>query len=56
MKAIWNNQVIAESDNTVVIENNHYFPPESNKKNILNQVTCRVLALGKDKHHISILK
>ncbi|MEH6535060.1 MAG: DUF427 domain-containing protein [Psychroserpens sp.] len=32
MKAIWNNQVIAESDNTVVIENNHYFPPESIKK------------------------
>lgn len=32
MKAIWNNQVIAESDNTVVIEGNHYFPPESLKK------------------------
>jgi uncharacterized protein (DUF427 family) len=29
MKAIWNNQVIAESDNTVVVENNHYFPKES---------------------------
>ena len=32
MKAIWNNTVIAESDNTVVIENNHYFPAESIKK------------------------
>jgi uncharacterized protein (DUF427 family) len=32
MKAIWNDQVIAESDNTVVIEGNHYFPPESIKK------------------------
>ena len=32
MKAIWNNQIIAESDQTVVIENNHYFPPESIKK------------------------
>ncbi len=29
MKAIWNGQVIAESDNTVVIEGNHYFPEES---------------------------
>ncbi len=29
MKAIWNNQVVAESDDTVVIENNHYFPAES---------------------------
>ena len=32
MKAIWNNTVIAESEDTVVIENNHYFPPESIKK------------------------
>lgn len=29
MKAIWNNQVIAESDDTVVVEGNHYFPKES---------------------------
>ncbi len=29
MKAIWNGQIIAESDDTVVVENNHYFPHES---------------------------
>jgi uncharacterized protein (DUF427 family) len=29
MKAIWNGRVIAESDDTVVVEGNHYFPPES---------------------------
>ncbi len=29
MKAIWNGTVIAESDDTVIIEGNHYFPPES---------------------------
>ena len=29
MKAIWNNVVIAESDATIVVEKNHYFPPES---------------------------
>ncbi len=29
MKAIWNNKVIAESDETVSIEGNEYFPPES---------------------------
>ena len=28
MKAIWNNKVIAESQATIVIEGNHYFPPE----------------------------
>ena len=26
MKAIWNGTVIAESDDTVVVEGNHYFP------------------------------
>jgi len=26
MKAVWNNAVIAESNDTVVIEGNHYFP------------------------------
>ncbi len=31
MKAIWNNQIVAESIDTVIIENNHYFPPESIK-------------------------
>ncbi len=29
MKATWNGVVLAESDQTVVVENNHYFPPES---------------------------
>ena len=28
-KAIWNGVVIAESDNTEMVEGNHYFPPES---------------------------
>lgn len=32
MKAIWNNTVIAESNDTVVVENNHYFPADSIKK------------------------
>ena len=29
MKAIWNGEVIAESDKTVVVEGNHYFPHDS---------------------------
>lgn len=29
MKAIWNGSVLAESDRTVVVEGNHYFPPAS---------------------------
>jgi len=29
MRAIWNGAVLAESDKTVVVEGNHYFPPAS---------------------------
>ncbi len=29
MKAIWNNVVLADSDDTTVVEGNHYFPPEA---------------------------
>ncbi len=32
MKAIWNGAVIAESDDTVVLEGNHYFPETSLKR------------------------
>jgi uncharacterized protein (DUF427 family) len=31
MKVIWKDEVIAESDNTIVIEGNNYFPPDSVK-------------------------
>jgi len=37
MKAVWNNQVIAQSDDTIVIENNHYFPKESVNNAYLTQ-------------------
>jgi uncharacterized protein (DUF427 family) len=37
MKAVWNNPVIAESDSTIVIEGNHYFPPESIKKEFFQE-------------------
>lgn len=32
MKAIWNNQILAESDDTIVVEGNHYFPADSINK------------------------
>lgn len=35
MKAVWNGAVIAESDATVVVEGNHYFPPEAVQRNYL---------------------
>ena len=32
MKATWNGQIIAESKNTIVVENNHYFPSSDIKR------------------------
>jgi uncharacterized protein (DUF427 family) len=29
MKATWNGTVLAESDQTIVVEGNHYFPPDA---------------------------
>ena len=29
MKAVWNGTVVAQSDETRVVEGNHYFPPEA---------------------------
>ncbi|MGB0653387.1 MAG: DUF427 domain-containing protein [Thermoplasmatota archaeon] len=29
VKATWNGAVLAESDQTVIVEGNHYFPPDS---------------------------
>lgn len=34
-KAIWSGAVIAESEETVVVEGNHYFPPDSVNRNYL---------------------
>ena len=35
MRALWNDTVIAESDATVVVEGNHYFPADSVKTDLL---------------------
>lgn len=35
MKAIWNGEVIAESDACVVVEGNQYFPLEAVRKEVL---------------------
>ena len=32
MKAMWNDTVLAESEHTEVVEGNHYFPPETVKR------------------------
>lgn len=37
MRAIYNNQIIAESVHTSVVEGNHYFPPDSVRKEFLTE-------------------
>ena len=29
MKAMWNDKVLAESDETIIVEGNQYFPPQA---------------------------
>ncbi len=42
-KAIWNGTVIAESDDTIVVEGNHYFPPESVNQDYLARSTAHTV-------------
>jgi uncharacterized protein (DUF427 family) len=37
MKAYWNNQLIADSNQTIVVEGNHYFPPGDIKKEFFKE-------------------
>ena len=39
MKATWEGATLAESDKTVVVENNHYFPPDSINKQYFKDST-----------------
>lgn len=41
MKAVFNGQVIAESDETVIVEGNHYFPPSSVHMEYFSEPTGR---------------
>ncbi len=41
MKALWGGKVLAESDSTIVVEGNHYFPPASVERRYLRDSTLR---------------
>ena len=47
MKAIWNNVVVADSEDTVVVEGNHYFPNESVNKAVLKTSITTSVCPGK---------
>lgn len=50
-KAIWNNQIIAESDNTVNIEGNDYFPADSIKSEFFKASQTHTTCAWKGKAH-----
>ena len=47
MRAIWNDVVLAESDNTIKLEGNIYFPMDSLKKEYFEETTSTSLCLWK---------
>jgi uncharacterized protein (DUF427 family) len=49
MKAIWNNTLIAESNETVKLEGNYYFPPDSVKTQFLRESNTHTLCSWKGK-------
>ena len=52
MKATWNGATIAESDDTVVVEGNHYFPESSLKRELRHlQQSSFLAARGKGEAH-----
>jgi len=44
MKAVWKDQILAESQETIVVEGNHYFPEDSIRKEFFldspTETTC----------------
>jgi uncharacterized protein (DUF427 family) len=41
MRAIWNGEIIADSDETEIIEGNHYFPKDSVNQYFLRETETR---------------
>ena len=47
MKAVWNGKTIAESNDTVVVEGNHYFPTEALNKEFIQESTTHTTCAWK---------
>ena len=51
VEAIWNDQVIAHSDRTVVVEGNHYFPREDVDPSVLEKSATTTVCPWKGTAH-----
>jgi uncharacterized protein (DUF427 family) len=56
MKAVFENEVIAESDKTVKVEGNYYFPAASVQMEFFNESPTRTLCPWKGEAHYYNLK
>ena len=57
VKAIWNGATIAESDETVIVEGNHYFPRESVDESLLRDSDTTTICPWKGTahyHHLEV--
>lgn len=50
-KAIWNGAVLAESDDTIVVEGNHYFPPAALKREFFEESETTTICPWKGEAH-----
>ena len=46
-KAVWNGAVLAESDQTIVVEGNHYFPPAALHREFFNETPTHTVCSWK---------
>ena len=51
MKATWHGAVLAESDDTTLVEGHHYFPPESVRMELLSPTATRTTCSWKGTCH-----
>lgn len=51
VKAVWNSVTVADSDETIVIENNHYFPPEAVNREMLRESSTTSICPWKGTAH-----
>jgi len=51
MKARWHEVILAESEGTVVVEGNHYFPPQSVVREYIRESATRSLCPWKGQAH-----
>jgi uncharacterized protein (DUF427 family) len=56
-RAVWKGRTIAESEDTVVVEGNHYFPPEAVRRDLLQPSETRTTCPWKgvaSYHHVVV--